>query len=124
MRMDYGLFLIERDVPAHPNHFVLTRCRVGFGQIKHQPFEFRCWDISANGGNGSFHARLAASVDDHASAFGGECFGNGQTDPGCGTTDKSEFIFELEIQSEIARNGSRDSLTATSLLREVLHNIF
>jgi hypothetical protein len=28
----------------------------------------------------------------------------------------------LEIQSEIAPNGSRDSLTGTSLLREVLHN--
>ena len=79
---------------------------------------------SANGGNGFFHARLSASVDDHASAFGGERFGNGQTDPGCGTTDKSEFIFELEIQSEIARSGSRDSLTGTSLLREVSHNSF
>jgi hypothetical protein len=30
----------------------------------------------------------------------------------------------LEIQSEISRNGSRDSLTATSMLREVLHNLF
>jgi len=38
--------------------------------------------------------------------------------------DKREFIFELEIQSEITRNGSRDSLTATSLLREALHNVF
>ena len=56
--------------------------------------------------------------------FGGERSGNGQTDPGCGTADKREFIFELEIQSEIARNGSRDSLTATSLLREALHNVF
>ena len=100
------------------------RCRVGFGQIQRKPFQFRCWDIRANGGNGFFNARLSASVDDHASALGGECFGNGQTDPGCGTADKREFIFELEIQSEIARNGSRDSLTATSLLCEVLHNVF
>jgi hypothetical protein len=100
------------------------RCRVGFGQIKRQSFEFRCWDTRANGGNGFFHARLAASVNDHASAFGGECFSDGQTDPGCGTADKRELIFELEIQSEIARNGSRDSLTGTSLLREVLHNVF
>jgi hypothetical protein len=30
----------------------------------------------------------------------------------------------LEIQREITRNGSRDSLTAISLLREVLHNVF
>src|SRR2546423_15595812 len=104
--------------------FCGLRCRVGFGQIKRQSFEFRCWDIRANGGNGFFHARLAASVDDHASTFGGERFGNGQTDPCRGTADKSEFIFELEIQSEIARKGSRDSLTATSLLREVLHNVF
>src|SRR5437773_82258 len=99
-------------------------CRVGFGQIKRKPFELCCWDIRSNGGNGFFYARLGASVDDHASAFGGECFGNGQTDPGCGTTDKREFIFELEIQSEITRKGSRDSLTATSLLREALHNVF
>ena len=100
------------------------RCRVGFGQIKREPFEFRCWHLGANGRNGFPHTRLGASVDDHASALGGERSGNGQTDPGCGTTDKREFIFELEIQSEITRNGSRDSLTATSLLREALHNVF
>src|SRR4051794_3799816 len=104
--------------------FCSLRCRVGFGQIKRQPFEFRCWDLGANGGNSFTHARLAASVNDHASAFGGERFGNGQTDPCRGTADKSEFIFELEIQSEISRNGSRDSLTGTSLVCEVLHKVF
>ena len=73
------------------------RCRVGFGQIKREPFEFRCWDIRANGGNGFFHARLSASVDDYAGAFGGERFGNGQTDSRSRTANKSEFVFELEI---------------------------
>ena len=52
------------------------RCRVGFGQIKREPFKFRCWDIRANGGNGFFYAHLSASVDDHAGAFGGERLGN------------------------------------------------
>jgi ferredoxin len=71
--------------------------RVGFGQINREPFEFCGWHLGANGGNGFPHARLGAPIDDDPSAFGGQSFGNCETDSCSGTADKSEFVFELEI---------------------------
>ena len=49
------------------------------------------------GRDGFSDARLGAPIDDDARVFGGQSFGNGETDAGSGTADKGEFIFELEI---------------------------
>jgi len=55
--------------------------------------------VAANGRDGFCHTRLATPIDDDPSAFGGEGFGNGETDTGGGAGDEGEFIFKLEVHA-------------------------
>jgi len=69
-----------------------------------QPFRFFFFAVgtSREWRQRVLHARLSASVDDNASNAlrpAERLLANGQTDPRCGNSlDKSEFVFELEIQ--------------------------
>ena len=81
-----GLGLINAQV-VHENVHVRKafdgfRCVAGFGQIKRERFESGRGNAGANGRDGFSDARLGAAIDDNASAFSGEGFGNGETDAG------------------------------------------
>ena len=54
-------------------------------------------NIGANRRDGFPYASLGAPIDDDASAFSGESFGNRETDASGGPADKRELAFELEI---------------------------
>jgi hypothetical protein len=78
------------------------RCGVSLGQVERERFDSSRGNGRANGCDGFGHARLGAAADDDARSFGGEGFGDCESDAGGRAGDEGEFVFELKVHSSLS----------------------